>query len=71
LPAVCSHREPLLERIANQFDPMGLAASAFQADAEIRWQSSQLAPSCGQRSKREFDPELALSIGVEVQCGKR
>jgi hypothetical protein len=28
--------EPLVERITNQLDPMGLAASALQADAEIR-----------------------------------
>ncbi|MGO9110949.1 MAG: MBL fold metallo-hydrolase [Thermoguttaceae bacterium] len=28
-------------------------------------------PSCGRNPKREPDPKLATSIGVEVQCGKR
>jgi hypothetical protein len=28
-------------------------------------------PSCGRILKREFDHELALSIRVELQCGKR
>ncbi len=37
--AVGPYPKPLVERIADPLNPMGFASSAFQADAEICWQS--------------------------------
>ena len=65
LLAVGLHPEPI-ERVADQFNPMGLAASAFQADAESCWQSWHRTPVYWREREGEIDPMLAVSIGVGV-----
>ena len=71
LLAAAADSEPLVERIANQINPMGLAASTLQSDAKICWKSWHRAPPLVACLIPEADSEIAISIDEAVYCCRR